>query len=202
MTTHDETVLIPHFSTAYLAELIAASFRGEAMIAPPLMIETQVLLTLDPPNPKGAPMTTESPTEQVARLAAETEGAEVLWKCGRCGKLDSCKTCFCPEFFAGIEPRGPLYYFPPTKPAPPSSRETLAANVRRLRKERGWTIEELVRRGRLDVILVCPAESLNAWEQATGFEDDGPLDLDLLDALAKALDTTPAELLTPQETDA
>lgn len=145
------------------------------------------------PNPKGATMT-ESPAEQVARLAAETEGAKLYYACDNCEFVlwsgdgtegDTGTQC-------GHDPQGiigPLYYFPPAKPAPPTSRETLAANVKRLREAKGWTVNDLSRESEWNRMYVVDVENENH-----------AVSLDFIDALAKALDTTPAALLTPETT--
>lgn len=141
---------------------------------------------------------TESPAEQVARLAAETEGARECWYCSKCGALyvdfagcDHPAENICGPFVA-------LAKDPEPKPAPPSSRETLAANVLRLRKDYGWSRKKLGeqvfpdRCGPADCIGFIEENSLDIYDDP--FAE--------LDALAKALDTTPAALLTPQEADA
>lgn len=135
-------------------------------------------------------MTTESPAEQVARLAAETEGADVLWHCDGCKDwwyVDPRDRKSCGH--DGSDITGPLYYFPPAKPAPPSSRETLAANVKRLREAKGWTVNDLSRESEWNRMYVVDVENENH-----------AVSLDFIDALAKALDTTPAALLTPETT--
>lgn len=144
---------------------------------------------------KGATMTTaESPAEQVARLAAETEGAQVLFRCAMCGTgvgIASDRCCGGP---LGLDSGdfGPYYYFPPAKPAPPTSRETLAANVLRLRVAKGWTARDLCENVNVPGAVYTFSDITELWD---GFRAWDP---DVLDALAAALDTTPAALLTPE----
>jgi hypothetical protein len=223
MTTHDETVLAAHLGTAHLAESLrqwkthptldagldsirskltggtmTTDTREALIIANNAEIARREAARSKPT--KGATMTTaESPAEQVARLAAETEGAQVLFRCAMCGTgvgIASDRCCGGP---LGLDSGdfGPYYYFPPTKPAPPSSRETLAANVRRLREAKGWKIECLL--ARLPSGYQHSTKWLETVERSDFSEDH--VNLAELADLAAALDTTPAELLTPQETD-
>ncbi len=174
MTTHDDTVLAAHLGTAHLAESLTAAID-------PAYLTTQ-----------GATMTTESPAEQVARLAAETEGAKVRYYCDECDSLvDNTLDCGHNDYFTG-----PYYYFPQAKPAPPRSRPTLAENVLRLRVAKGWTERDLCAH------LVTPGAVYTFGDISEMWDGFRAWDPDLLDALAKALDTSPAALLTPQETQA
>lgn len=152
-------------------------------------------------------MTTESPSEQVARLAAETEGAKVYYACDNCEFVlwvsdgtegDTGTQC-------GHDPQGivgPMYLFPPAKPAPPTSRETLAANVERLRICKFWSIRDLATRA-----AEIGGMGIEHWIWSIEALDDESLEdpsfrIAGLDALAAAFDTSPAALLTPQETQA
>lgn len=227
MTTHDETVLAPHLGTAHLAESLTAAiepacpgelqwvYLGDGTMTPAWpgrpqperwpKLATQPIESYQT-NPKGATMT-ESPAEQVARLAAETEGAEVYYACDNCEFVlwvsdgtEGDTGTQCSHDPQGIT--GPYYYFPPTKPAPPSSRATLAANIERLRICRFWSLRDLALRA-----AEIGGMGVEHWIWSLEALDNESLEdpsfrIAGLDALAKALDTTPAELLTPQETGA
>jgi len=97
---------------------------------------------------------------------------------------------------------GPMYLFPPAKPAPPTSRETLAANVERLRICKFWSIRDLATRA-----AEIGGMGIEHWIWSIEALDDESLEdpsfrIAGLDALAAAFDTSPAALLTPQETQA
>lgn len=216
MTTHDSTVLAAHLGTTHLAESLTAAIDPAKPQRATVTVNTYDTANdafaafcehVIARNPKGATMTTADPAAEVARLAAETEGARVYYACNNCEFVlwvsdgtegDTGTQC-------GHDPQGitgPYYYFPPAKPAPPTSRETLAANVKRLREAKGWNS------GELSDVAYPHAEGTYATVQAAWIDrverclNNVITTPDDLDALAKALDTTPAALLTPQETDA
>lgn len=216
MTTHDGTVLAAHLGTTHLAESLTAAiepacpgelqwvYLGDGTMTPAWpgrpqperwpKLATQPIESYQT-NPKGATMT-ESPAEQVARLAAETEGAEVYYACNNCEFVlwvsdgtEGDTGTQCSHDPQGIT--GPYYYFPPAKPAPPTSRETLAANVLRLRVAKGWTARDLCENVNVPGAVYTFSDITELWD---GFRAWDP---DVLDALAAALDTSPAALLTP-----
>lgn len=145
-------------------------------------------------NPKGATMTTSDPAAEVARLAAETDGAQILFRCSTCGTGVGVAGDRCCGGPLGLDSGdfGPYYYFPPAKPAPPTSRETLAANVLRLRVAKGWTARDLCENVNVPGAVYTFSDITELWD---GFRAWDP---DIIDALAAALNTTPAALLTPE----
>lgn len=127
-------------------------------------------------------------------LAGQSNGVK-LWACPSCDTGTQC----------GHDPQGivgPMYLFPPAKPAPPTSRETLAANVERLRICKFWSIRDLATRA-----AEIGGMGIEHWIWSIEALDDESLEdpsfrIAGLDALAAAFDTSPAALLTPQETQA
>ncbi|TCG02308.1 transcriptional regulator [Paraburkholderia strydomiana] len=70
-------------------------------------------------------------------------------------------------------------------PQPPSARETLALNLRRMRAEREWTQEDLAHYSGLDRSFIAHVE-----------RQSRNISLDNLEKLARALQVTVASLLT------
>lgn len=221
MTTHNGTVLAAHLGTARLAESLTVAIdpacrdnphcpgnlqwvdNGDGTISPAWPGRPQPerwpelaaqLIESYPTNPKGATMKESDPAAGVARLAAETEGALVLHYCDKCEDMVTATTPDCGH--ADYALTGPYYYFPPAKPAPPTSRETLAANVKRLREAKGWhpfdLAKEFDKAYGTSTTQAGYIDGIECGDDTVGFAE--------LDALAKALDTTPAALLTPETT--